>query len=132
MRVIEVGCAMIIKDGKLLAAQRNPGDTFGGFWEFPGGKKEDGETMEQCLVREVREEMGVEIRPRELFDRSDCVCPDKTIRLFFYFCDYVGGNPQCIDCQNFLWASAGDLVRLKFPEGDADVLRKLIDAKYVI
>ena len=43
MRVIEVGCAMIIKDGKLLAAQRNPGDTFGGFWEFPGGKKEDGD-----------------------------------------------------------------------------------------
>lgn len=126
MAVIEVGCAVILRDGKLLVAQRNEGDTCGGYWEFPGGKKEAGESLEECLVREVREELAVEIRPRKLICRHDCVCPERTVALFFYFCDWVRGEPQCLDCQDARWVSRAGLRELKFPEGDDGVLRKLI------
>jgi 8-oxo-dGTP pyrophosphatase MutT (NUDIX family) len=63
---LEVGCAIIHKNGKLLIAQRHLGDSFGGYWEFPGGKREQGETIEACLTREAFEELGIRIHPEKL------------------------------------------------------------------
>ena len=57
--VIEVGAAIIFRDGKLLITQRHADSHLGGLWEFPGGKREEGETFEQCLVRELQEELCV-------------------------------------------------------------------------
>ncbi|MEI9864057.1 MAG: NUDIX domain-containing protein [Limisphaerales bacterium] len=66
-KIIEVSAALIFRDGKLLIAQRHANSHLGGLWEFPGGKRESGETFEQCLVREIREELDVEISVGELF-----------------------------------------------------------------
>jgi 8-oxo-dGTP diphosphatase len=66
MEAIEVGCAIIHKNGKLLIAQRHLQDSFGGYWEFPGGKREQGEAIEACLVREALEELGIRILPERL------------------------------------------------------------------
>ena len=90
--VIEVGCAVILRDGKLLVAQRNEGDTCGGYWEFPGGKKEAGESLEECLVREVREELAVEIRPRKLICRHDASARKERWRFSFIFATGSAAN----------------------------------------
>ena len=132
MEIIEVGCAVIIRDGKLLIAQRKSDDTYGGFWEFPGGKREPGETLEACLVREVREELGIEIRPREFMCRHDSVYNERTIALFFYLCDWVAGDPQPLDCQDVKWISAAELSGLSFPKGDDGVLEELVRSGRVV
>jgi len=67
-KFVEVSAALIFRDGKLLITQRHARSHLGGLWEFPGGKREAGETFEGCLVREIREELGVEISVGELFE----------------------------------------------------------------
>lgn len=126
MEIIEVGCAVIIKSRKILAAQRKVGDSHGGLWEFPGGKREPNETLEDCLIREVREELAVEILPERLLERQDCVYPERTIRLFFYLCQWVSGEPCCLDCQDARWVSAPELAGLQFLPNDRDILDRLI------
>jgi A/G-specific adenine glycosylase len=131
-QIIEVGCAVIIRNGKLLIAQRKWDDSYGGFWEFPGGKREPEETIEACLAREVREELGIEIRPRQFMCRHDSVYSDRTVALFFYRCDWVRGEPQCLDCQDVKWVTAGELKGLPFPKGDDGVLEELVRTRQVV
>lgn len=80
---IDVAAALLFRDGKILIAQRNADSHLGGLWEFPGGKREPGETFEQCLVRELREELGVEVKTGRLFEEITHVYGDKTVHLKF-------------------------------------------------
>src|SRR5687767_14533367 len=80
-RVIPVAAALIFDQGHLLITQRRPGDHLGGLWEFPGGKVECGESFESCLVREIREEVGLHINVASLFDEIIFAYPQKTVRL---------------------------------------------------
>ena len=122
---IEVGCAIIHKKGKILIAQRLPGDSFGGLWEFPGGKREADESMEGCLVREVREELALEIIPTKFLCRSTHPYIDKTIHLFFYICEWVTGHPVRHECFDFKWLSRDELMNHQFPRGDLEILKEL-------
>ncbi len=122
---IEVGCAVVFKKGKLLIAQRHPEDTLGGYWEFPGGKKEDQETLEDCLIREVHEELGIKILPRRFLCRSEHEYPNRKVILFFYLCDWLEGDPVCHDCHDFRWVSQDEIMGYPFPEGDAEILKEL-------
>jgi len=122
---LEVGCAIIHKEGKLLIAQRRPEDSFGGFWEFPGGKREEGETIEACLVREVFEELGVRIRPYRLLYRKEIPSSGRKLFLFFYFCEWQNGEPQALDCKDFRWAGRADIRQYSFLPGDLEVLEDL-------
>ncbi len=127
--IIEVGCAIIGKEGKLLIAQRKPADHLGGYWEFPGGKREANETMEQCLKREVLEELGVLIRPRQFIRRRDCEYPARKISLHFYFCDWVKGEPERLDCLDFRWVTPEELRNFRFPPADDEMIDELIRKK---
>ena len=82
---VDVGCAVIIEKGSALLVQRKPGDSFSGYWEFPGGGKEKGETIEQCLVRELDEELGIFIEPVRVLYVRPCVRPDKKLKLYFLY-----------------------------------------------
>ena len=127
MREIKVACAIIEKNGKILIAQRRHEDSLGGFWEFPGGKLKEGETFEDCLVREVREELGVEVRPRHFLRVVSHDYPEKRIRLHFYVCDFCSGEPARLECLDFKWVAAGDLLKFQFPPADLDILNELIE-----
>ena len=81
MPVIDVAAALVFRDGKLLITQRHADAHLGGLWEFPGGKREPDETFEACLVRELREELGIEVAVGELVESLTHAYPEKTVHL---------------------------------------------------
>jgi 8-oxo-dGTP diphosphatase len=83
LKAIDVAAALVFHKGKLLITQRRPDDHLPNLWEFPGGKVEAGETFEECLVREIREELGIEISVGELVEDLTHAYPEKTVRLLF-------------------------------------------------
>ena len=135
MKTLEVGCAIITaltgpNAGKILIARRKLDDHLGGLWEFPGGKKEDYESMEECLVREAMEELQVEIKPHQFLRRTDHTLPQRIIALHFYICHWVSGEPVAIDCLEFCWVTPPELKKFQFPEGDEDVINELIQSYF--
>jgi len=122
---IEVSAALIFHKGKLLITQRPADAHLGGLWEFPGGKREPGETFEQCLVRELREELGIEIEAGELFEEISHTYAEKTIHLKFFICKLVSGEPRPLDCAAFRWVEKVELADFEFPGADARLLKKL-------
>ncbi len=123
--VIEVSAALIFHGGKLLITQRHANAHLGGLWEFPGGKREPDETFEQCLVREIREELGLEISVGELFEEIVHAYPEKSVRLKFFTCKILSGKPQPLDCAAVKWATKTELATFDFPAADARLLEKL-------
>lgn len=124
-KIIEVSAALIFRGGKLLITQRRADSHLGGLWEFPGGKREAGETFEQCLIREIREELGVEISVGELFEDIQHDYPEKSVRLKFFICGLVAGEPKPIDCAALKWIQQDDLDVHAFPAADAKLLEDL-------
>ena len=126
---LEVSAALIFRDGKLLVTQRHNHSHLGGLWEFPGGKREAGETFEQCLVREIREELGVEIATGELFEEISHDYPEKSVHLKFFICQLISGEPQSLDCAAAKWIGRSELAGFEFPAADARLLEKLKAAR---
>ena len=122
---IEVSAALIFRDGQLLITQRHAASHLGGLWEFPGGKREAGETFEQCLVREIREELGVVISVGELFEEIRHDYPEKSVHLKFFICQLISGEPQPLDCAAVKWIDQAGLDTHEFPAADAQLLEKL-------
>ena len=122
---IEVSAALIFRDEKILLTQRRAQAHLGGLWEFPGGKREAGEMFEQCLIREIREELGVEISVGELFEEVAHDYPEKFVRLKFFLCRLAAGEPKPIECAALKWIQKEELSRHEFPAADARLLEKL-------
>jgi 8-oxo-dGTP diphosphatase len=125
MKPIDVAAALIFRDGKLLIAQRYPKAHLGGLWEFPGGKREAEETFEQCLVRELREELGIEVEAGPLVESVAHAYPEKTVHLRFYRCFWRKNEPQALGCPAFKWVTPAELAEHSFPAADAQLLQKL-------
>jgi mutator protein MutT len=123
--VIEVSAALIFRAGKLLITQRHAKSHLGGLWEFPGGKREAGESFEACLVREIREELGVEISVGDLFEEITHTYPEKSVHLKFFRCTLTAGEPQPLDCAALKWIDQSQLAAHEFPAADAQLLVKL-------
>jgi mutator protein MutT len=122
---IEVSAALIFRDGKVLITRRKDDAHLGGLWEFPGGKREPDETFEQGLVRELREELGVESSVGELFEEITHAYPEKTVRLKFFICRLARGEPRPLGCAAVKWAGKPELDDHTFPAADARLLDKL-------
>ncbi len=122
---VEVSAALIFRDGKLLITQRHAKAHLGGLWEFPGGKRESGETFEQCLVREIHEELGVKISVGELFEEISHDYPEKSVHLKFFRCELISGQPKPLDCAAVKWIEKSELTEFEFPAADACLLHKL-------
>src|SRR5512136_2860785 len=121
----EVAAGLVFRDGKLLITQRHPDAHLGGLWEFPGGKREPNETFEQCLVRELREELGIEVVVGELVESLTHAYPEKTVHLKFYCCRWKRHEPQPLGCPAFKWVTAAELKDYDFPAADARLLERL-------
>src|SRR5262245_4930416 len=93
---IEVAAAIIFKEQQILISQRNEHSHRSGYWEFPGGKREQLETFEQCLEREIREELNVDVEVETLFDSVEYEYANKVVSLRFYCCRYLGGEVKAL------------------------------------
>ena len=120
-----MAAGLIFRQGRVLIAQRRPGDHLGGLWEFPGGKREAGESFEACLKRELKEELAVDVEPRQLLLALTHCYPEKTVHLRFYQCDCPVGEPQAIGCHALAWVSVSELDRYPFPAADEKLLALL-------
>ena len=127
MKAIEVSAGLVFRDGKLLITKRFPDAHLGGLWEFPGGKRHDGESFEDCLRRELREELGIEVEVRDLVEDSTHHYPEKSVHLKFFRCEWSDGEPQAIGCSEFVWVTAEELCGYNFPEADSKLLKHLRD-----
>jgi mutator protein MutT len=125
---IEVAAGVVFRDRKVLITQRRSGDHLGGLWEFPGGKRESGETFEGCLQRELKEELGIEVEVGEWLGSVTHRYPEKTIHLKFYRCAWREHEPRVLGCQSFAWVSASQLSQYAFPPADEALLQKLHDS----
>ena len=124
-QVIDVAAALIFRNGKLLITQRHASAHLGGLWEFPGGKREPNETFEECLSRELREELGVEVEVGELLESVTHAYPEKTVHLKFYRCRWKRNEPKAIGCPALKWVNADELDEHEFPAADARLLETL-------
>ena len=119
-----VGAAVIERDGCYLVTQRQKGVHLEGYWEFPGGKCEDGESIEQCLRRELREELGAHAEVGDEVLAVTHKYPERTIELHFVACRLLGEpSPQL--GQRMRWVARDDLARLRFPPADDELIELL-------
>ncbi len=125
MREIEVAAALVFREGKLLITQRHADAHLGGMWEFPGGKREPGEPFEDCLKRELREELGIEVEVGELLESLTHKYSDRVVHLQFFRCRWARHEPQLLDCADFKWVRREDLTRYEFPAADAQLIQRL-------
>jgi mutator protein MutT len=122
---VDVVAAIIRRAGKILITQRFDKAHLGGMWEFPGGKVEAGETLEVALQREIREELGLTIRVDDEYHRTDHNYPAKSIRLHFFNCTILEGEPQPLDVADLQWVEPAQLTDFQFPPADAELIAKL-------
>jgi A/G-specific adenine glycosylase len=114
-------------DGRILIAQRPPEGMLGGLWEFPGGKREPGETLPECLRREIREELGLEIAVGDQIGTVRHAYSHFRITLYAFECRPVSGEPQAIGCADWAWVTLDELERYAFPVTDQKIIAMLKD-----
>ena len=125
MRVLEVAAGLVFRDGKLLITQRPADGHLGGLWEFPGGKREANESFEDCLRRELMEELGIEVDVGDLIEFITHSYPEKTVHLRFFRCAWKLHEPQPLGCPAFKWVTSEGLDEYPFPAADSRLLGKL-------
>src|SRR5438105_579613 len=108
---IDVAAALVFRHGKLLITQRYHDAHLGGLWEFPGGKREEGESFAKCLRRELNEELGIEVEIGELLETIEHVYPEKKVRLQFFRCVWKKNEPRTLGCPDFRWVSRDELTQ---------------------
>ena len=122
--VVDVVAAVIERDGKILIARRRAGTHLGGLWEFPGGKREPGETLEEALDREIGEELEASSVVGEQIEIVEWAYPDKRVRLHFFRC-HLRDEPRPIEGQEIAWVRPADLGRYEFPAADQALIQRL-------
>ena len=126
MKRIDAAIAIVCRDRKVLVCQRKDDDTFGGFWEFPGGKQEAGETLEQCLARELREELAIAARPVARLATLEHDYPNVRIRLHPFVCEHESGEIEHLECQASCWVDPAALRDYQFPPANGALIEEAI------
>jgi mutator protein MutT len=123
--IIDVAAGLVFRHGKLLITKRFPDVHLGGLWEFPGGKREPNESFEDCLVRELHEELGIEVTVGSLVESVTHDYKDKHVHLRFFRCLWKAQEPRPLGCEECRWVTRDELKNFDFPAADAVLLKKL-------
>ncbi len=123
---IIVGAAVTMnRKGEVLIAQRKQTDMLGGLWEFPGGKLEDGETIEECIARELKEELGINVEVGDFFMTVKHAYSHFTMTMHVYRTKIISARPRAIDCADYKWVKIPDLGTFAYSKADLHVVDKL-------
>lgn len=121
----EVVAALIWEGERFLAARRPPHKARGLLWEFVGGKVEPGETKEAALVRECREELGIELRVGGVYMDVTHKYPDLTVHLTLFHAAIAAGTPQPLEHCELRWLTAAEIDELDFCPADVEILERI-------
>lgn len=129
MKELTVAAAIIKNnDGKILICQRADNTSMGGFWEFPGGKLEPHETAEECIERECREELSVDISVKSIFAVTRYRYPDKLINFTFFNAVIINGDIKMNVHKNLKWENVCKLKGYEFCPADIAVIDKILNS----
>ena len=121
----EVVAALIWDGDRFMACQRPSHKARGLNWEFVGGKVEPGETHEQALIRECREELGITVQVGEVFMEVDHVYPDLTVHLTLFHASIAEGIPQTLEHNDIRWITVDEIEHYEFCPADEEILERL-------
>ncbi len=121
-----VTAAAMIRNGKVLIAQREAGSHMEFRWEFPGGKLEPEETPEECIIREIKEELDMDIGVIDIYKVVKFNYEEKDILLLCYLCRVLKGEGKALECNDFKWVSREELANYEFVPADVQVVEKLM------
>ena len=126
MKTIKVVAAIIIKDGQVFATQRGYGE-FKGWWEFPGGKMEPGESPQEALKREIREELDAEVEVRELLETVEWDYPNFHLTMLCFICSLLSESLHLNEHEAATWLTHETLRSVKWLPADAILLDRVAD-----
>ncbi len=127
MKQIDAAIAVITRGGRILVCRRRETDPFGGCWEFPGGKRETGESLHDCLARELMEELAIRAKPLAQLTPIEHAYSHARIRLFPFVCELEeGAEPRAIECQAMEWIDPPRVRAFKFPPANDTLLDEII------
>ena len=124
MKNIEVVAAIFRKDNTIFATEKGYGE-FKGYWEFPGGKVEPGESLEEALRREIREELQVEINIEEKFTELDYDYPHFHLTMHCYFCSVLSGEITLVEATDARWLKKEELNTVNWLPADISLIEEL-------
>lgn len=110
---------------EVLISRRRDGGVLGGYWEFPGGKLDPGESAEACVVRELREELGIEVRPTRALETIEHRYEHGRVELRPFFCEHVSGEPEALEVAAWRWVDMRALRDYEFPPANAALLAEV-------
>ena len=131
MKIVNVVAAIIKKNNKVFITQRGHGE-YKGKWEFPGGKVEVGETLEEAVVREIREELKSEVKVEKFFDEINENRGDSLLNVKFYICSLIGGDLELTEHLASKWVEPSEINESDFMEADKPILDKLKNSPIMI
>jgi 8-oxo-dGTP diphosphatase len=121
-----VTAAAMVRDGKVLIAQREAGSHMGLRWEFPGGKLEPDEDPEECIVREIKEELDLDIEVIDIYKVVKFKYEEKDILLLCYLCKILSGKGKPLECNDFKWVERDKLSEYEFVPADLPIVEKIM------
>jgi mutator protein MutT len=126
-----IGVAVIWNDAsRILIDRRKAGGAMGGLWEFPGGKIEAGETEIDCIRREIKEELDIEIAVGDLLIEITHDYPTFQVTLIVHHCQYRSGTPQPIECDEIRWVEPHELWQYEFPAANVQIIEAILNGNY--
>ena len=115
------------EEGKILIAQRNLKKSQGGLWEFPGGKIEPNETKEEAIIREIKEEMDIDIEAKKFIGQKVFNYPDKDINLIAIECKQIKGDIKLNEHEDIKWVNKNELRNFNFAPADKFIINAILE-----
>lgn len=127
MKAVKVVCGLIRNEGKIFIARRKPGKAMAGYWEFPGGKIENGELPELALKRELEEELGMQVDNLKFFAEGTHSYETFDIHLFCYSCRLISDSSHLLDHDKVAFVYPQDLKRYNIAPADLFIVERIVD-----